>query len=183
MNNFKIATLLSFIIIVILTSLYFTDRNKIKKQRIEISDLEDKVKELEDKNSELESEKEELESKVAEFNTIQNSYVSPNSSYQNTSSNLYSQNNLTEIGTEYAIVVFKQSSCDYFIIENNSGYVLVEWMGGNDPDLGDKIIGSFNSFGTKEFYNKTKETKCNLWVDDYMLSKDNALEKIRDKCN
>jgi hypothetical protein len=56
-------------------------------------------------------------------------------------------------------------------------------MGGNDPDLGDKVSGNFNSFGTKDFYNQSRDRDCRLWIDDYMLSKESALEKIREKCN
>jgi hypothetical protein len=40
-----------------------------------------------------------------------------------------------------------------------------------------------NSYGTKEFYNLSRNSKTKLWIDDYMLSKDRALEKINDKCN
>ena len=30
------------------------------------------------------------------------------------------------------VVAYSKSGCDYFIVETNSGYALLEWYGGND---------------------------------------------------
>jgi hypothetical protein len=39
------------------------------------------------------------------------------------------------------IVVYKKSGCDYYIVNTQLGYALLEWYGGNDPDEGDIIVG------------------------------------------
>lgn len=80
-------------------------------------------------------------------------------------------------------IVYKESGCDYFIVENDEGYILAEWMGGNDPDVDDIIAGDFNSYGMKDFYNLNAESGTRLWIDDYMLSKSSAMEDYFDKCN
>jgi hypothetical protein len=185
MDKLKVFVLITTTILVIILIQLIFDKNKIKSQVLEISNLETKVESLQKKVSDLENEKEELEIKVTQLNAIDNSFnsSSSNSDFQNPSPSLYNSSIQTVNGNGYAVVVYKQSSCDYFILENNSGYIIAEWMGGNDPDQGDKITGSFNSFGTKEFYNQSRDRECRLWVDDYMLSKESALDKIRDKCN
>ena len=48
------------------------------------------------------------------------------------------------VGVSYAargVVVYKKSCCDYYIVESDSGYALLEWYGGNDPDEGDELAG------------------------------------------
>jgi hypothetical protein len=84
----------------------------------------------------------------------------------------------------YGLIALLFFAFTYLIVTDNaSGYIVAEWYGGNDPDLGDKITGDFGSFGMKDYYNQTKELDSRLWLDDYMLSKDDALEKIKDQCN
>jgi len=39
------------------------------------------------------------------------------------------------------VVVYYKSGCDYYIVETNMGYVLLEWYGGNDPSEGDTLVG------------------------------------------
>ena len=112
-----------------------------------------------------------------------------NSVYGNSSnsSTTYSENESISEDDFYeskgtATVVFRHDGCDYMILENNSGYIVAEWMGGNDPDLGDRVAGVFNSYGTKDFYNMRRHSKSRLWIDDYMLSKNSAMDKISDHC-
>lgn len=80
-------------------------------------------------------------------------------------------------------VAYKKSGCDYFIAETVSGYVLLEWYGGNDPDEGDIIVGNFESYGFKDIYNLTADSELRVWVEDYMLSKSSVIEKYFDKCH
>ena len=85
-------------------------------------------------------------------------------------------------GRGFATVIYKSPSCDYFILENQSGYIVAEWMSGNDPNVGDKVTGDFNSFGLRDFYNQTMDSDCSLWIDDYMLDKDDAMDNLKDNC-
>ena len=55
-------------------------------------------------------------------------------------------------------------------------------MGGNEPDGGDVVIGNFNSFGTKDFFNKSDGQDSRLYIDDYSLTEQGAYDKLRGKC-
>lgn len=87
-----------------------------------------------------------------------------------------------QMGKEVGVVVKRFDNCDYFIAETRKGLVILEWMGGYDPDEGDKIRGELSSFGTKDYYIINKDRTSRLWLDDYMLSEEDALEKIREEC-
>lgn len=80
-------------------------------------------------------------------------------------------------------VVYKKSGCDYFIVETISGYVLLEWYGGNDPDKGDIIVGEYESYGFKDVYNVTADDELLVWVEDYWMSKSHAIEEYFDHCD
>ena len=81
------------------------------------------------------------------------------------------------------VVVFYKSGCSYYIVEDNMGYTLLEWYGGNDPSEGDTLVGDFNTYGMKDIYNLTVDAETKVWIEDFMLSKDSVLEKYYDKCN
>jgi hypothetical protein len=81
------------------------------------------------------------------------------------------------------IVVLYKSGCSYYIVEDNMGYTLLEWYGGNNPNEGDTLVGNFNTYGMKDIYNLTADSETKVWIDDYMLSKDRVLEKYYEKCD
>lgn len=80
-------------------------------------------------------------------------------------------------------VVYKKLGCSYFIVETLLGYAILEWYGGNDPDKGDIITGNFESYGFKNIYNLTVDAELRVYVDNYWLSRDRALERYFDKCH
>ncbi len=75
------------------------------------------------------------------------------------------------------------SGCDYFLVETAQGYAILEWYGGNDPDKDDLIVGDFERYGLKTVYNATDDAEIRVWVEDFWLSRDDALEKLVDKCD
>ena len=79
-------------------------------------------------------------------------------------------------------VTHKQSGCDYFVVETTTGYDVLEWYGGHDPDKGDVLIGKFHSYGMHEVYDETADDNLRVWVEDYDLSKEDALEKLVEQC-
>jgi len=81
------------------------------------------------------------------------------------------------------VVVYYKSGCDYYIVETNMGFALLEWYGGNDPGEGDTLVGDFESYGMKDIYNLTADAETTVWVEDYWLSRDSAIEKYYEKCN
>lgn len=78
-------------------------------------------------------------------------------------------------------VVKTFSGCDYFIADGQSGYYVLEWFGGYDPDEGDSITGDIGSYGTKDvIYNNSRSGK--VWVEDFLESWSGAMEEINDHC-
>ena len=87
----------------------------------------------------------------------------------------------SQASTAPITVLLRVRSCDYFIADGPQGYYLLEWYGGHDPDRGDGIYGQLGTYGFKDvLYDGGREGR--LYIDDYMLSKDRALEKLREKC-
>lgn len=81
------------------------------------------------------------------------------------------------------VVVIKNSGCDYFLVEDDHGdYNLLEWYGDHDPDRGDTLVGAFDGYGFKDFYDTSVSGKVHVWQDDWLLSKSRAIEKYADKC-
>ncbi len=79
-------------------------------------------------------------------------------------------------------VVYRRTGCDYMILENSVGSVVGEWYGGMDPSEGDTLVGDLNHYGFKDAVNNTYDSNTKLWIDDYMLSKSRAMEKIDLHC-
>lgn len=168
-----------FIAIVILGIVVYRQRLEIQSKNDEVGNLEEKVKMLQDELSEIKmqdieekrralaAKKKELESKINE-NKMQ----------------LNRRNEIVEgVGNGMATVIYRKEGCDYFIMENSSGCIVAEWFGGHDPDINDQITGSLSSFGFKDLFDKTADSDCRFWIDDYMLSKEDAIEKIKEQCN
>ena len=82
-----------------------------------------------------------------------------------------------------AVVVFYKSGCDYFVADGPNGYYLLEWYGGYDPVEGDVIIGKLNSYGFKNVHYPRRSREGRIYVEDYLLSKDEALEKYFEHCD
>jgi hypothetical protein len=82
------------------------------------------------------------------------------------------------------LVVFRPEGCDYFMcMTPGKDYIVMEWYGGNDPDKGDVLYGSFEDFGFKNGYNLTQKKKLRVWIEDYMLSKSDAIDKLLEHCD
>jgi hypothetical protein len=82
-------------------------------------------------------------------------------------------------------VILKPRGCrSYFLADGDSGGVyLLEWYGGYDPAVGDSLVGDIRSYGFKEVFYPEKNAQGKVYVDDYMLSRSRAIEKLREKCN
>ena len=80
------------------------------------------------------------------------------------------------------VVVYNKSDCDYYIVETNMGYVLLEWYGGNDPGEGAALVGDYESYGMKTVYNLFAEAEARVWVEEYWMSKDDVIEEYYNQC-
>ena len=83
---------------------------------------------------------------------------------------------------EKATVILRVSGCAYFLADGPRGIYVLEWYGGHDPERGETIIGDVGSYGFKDVYYLEKKKEGRLYVDDYLLSKSTALEKLAEKC-
>jgi hypothetical protein len=79
-------------------------------------------------------------------------------------------------------LVFRTGGCDYFVVETSKGYDVLEWYSGHDPDKGDLIVGDFEHYGFKTVYDESADREIRVWVEDYWLSKEDALEKLLEQC-
>ncbi|HEV2549583.1 MAG TPA: hypothetical protein VGU20_19865 [Stellaceae bacterium] len=82
---------------------------------------------------------------------------------------------------ERGVVALKVSGCDYYLIYTNSGYVLVEGYGGHDPWKGEAVAGAFNSYGMKTVFFGSGAGR--IYIEEYWLSADAAVEQLSDKCS
>jgi hypothetical protein len=83
---------------------------------------------------------------------------------------------------DVGIVTHRIGGCDYFLVETRKGYDVLEWYGGHDPDKGDTIAGKFESYGFHSVVDTTADQDIRIYTEDYQLSREDALEKLADKC-
>ncbi len=85
--------------------------------------------------------------------------------------------------TVRGIVVRRISGCDYYLVQNGKDdYAVLEWYGDHDPDKGDVLVGNMKSYGMKTLLDETADESTRAYIEDYSLSKSDALEKLLDKC-
>jgi hypothetical protein len=80
-------------------------------------------------------------------------------------------------------VVKRVSGCDYYMVNAPSGYAILEWYGDYDPDEGDVIRGNFKVYGMHTFFVGANEEETRAYVEEWGLSRDEALEQLSDKCD
>ena len=87
------------------------------------------------------------------------------------------------VHAEVGYVVLEDTpSCDYFVVETGSGYVLLEWYGGIVSVLdGDKVIGDLHSYGMKTIYVEGRG-EMRVWIEDYLMDEEAALDYFYTNC-
>ena len=76
------------------------------------------------------------------------------------------------------------SECsDYFVVSTDDGYALVEWYSGPMPETDDKVVGDFDHFSAEDISVLPGGNRMHVYVEDYGLSKDDAADKLKEKCN
>lgn len=79
-------------------------------------------------------------------------------------------------------VVLRVRGCDYFIADGPQGYYVLQHYGGHDPIRGEGIHGDLGGFGFKDIlYQNGQEGR--VYVDNYLLGKERALERLQEKCS
>ena len=72
-------------------------------------------------------------------------------------------------------VVVYEGQGDYYIIETTSGYVIAERYSGLLYE-DHTIYGRLHSYGFKYFIDLNRDSEVKLYIEDYMLSQDRAIE-------
>lgn len=67
---------------------------------------------------------------------------------------------------------------DYYVVDTGRGCAVVEWYGGDIPSEGDELVGNLDSYGFKDVYNISSKRKTRVYVEDYLLGEDDAIEMI-----
>jgi hypothetical protein len=88
----------------------------------------------------------------------------------------------TVSGSVQGEITHRISGCDYFIVETGTGYDVLEWYSGYDPDKGDALIGAYESYGFHDIKDETTNESVRVYTEDYSLSKTSALEKLTEQC-
>ena len=89
---------------------------------------------------------------------------------------------LFSVASVHGVISHRISGCDYFVVETDTGYDLLEWYGDHDPDKGDTLVGNYESYGFHDVLDETADENVHLYTEDYLLSKSDALEKLADNC-
>lgn len=78
------------------------------------------------------------------------------------------------------VVVYYDYLSDKIIVETTLGYTCAEIYGYSGLlDTGDTIAGDLESYGFHEVYNLTKDDSFRIYIDDYWLDRDRALDWLR----
>lgn len=80
------------------------------------------------------------------------------------------------------VVLEATPGCDYFVVETNMGYSLLERYGGVISIWeGDRVFGEIHSYGFKNIYIEGRG-EMRVWVDDFWMSASDAIQYFRSKC-
>lgn len=72
-------------------------------------------------------------------------------------------------------VVVYEGDDDYYIVETRRGYTVLERRSGSLWE-GHKVRGELNRYGTKYLINRNRDSEVRVYIEDYALSEDDALE-------
>ncbi len=81
-------------------------------------------------------------------------------------------------------VIWEKNGCDYYIIETNKFFVLVEWYKGK-LNSGDKVIGQLHSYNFKYLQNKSRSNdEVKVYIVNYWLKKEECFKWLKEnkKC-
>jgi len=67
---------------------------------------------------------------------------------------------------------------DYFVVDTDNGYTVMERRSGGLINEGDKIVGNLNSYGFKDVYNLSNGNESRVYIEDYRMDEEKAIEMI-----
>ncbi len=82
---------------------------------------------------------------------------------------------MTATGT----VVFVRHN--FYVVETDRGYSVMEWYLERDPEEGDKVSGIFDQPGLQKVYNDTAKRELKVWIYDYWLTEEKARAVLKER--
>ena len=80
------------------------------------------------------------------------------------------------------VVLEDTPGCDFFVVETNKGYALLEWYGGVVTIWeGDEVYGDFESYGFTDVHIRGRGD-MSVWVEDYWVDEADAAEYFYSNC-
>ena len=71
---------------------------------------------------------------------------------------------------------------DLIVIATKSGYTVGEYYGGHYAlREGDVVVGELHSYGTKDIYCPATDRQARVWIDNFWLSEERAVEWVAKK--
>src|SRR5688572_24236575 len=91
--------------------------------------------------------------------------------------------NITTKDSHKGAVCFKVGACDYMIVclKNGNYSVCQDYF--DKCDEGDILVGEFQSYGFTDAYNLTKDDECRIYVEDWEVSNESAMDEWKEECN
>lgn len=77
---------------------------------------------------------------------------------------------------EKAYIAYYDSTKNIIIVETSWGYSVMDLYSYAWISRGDVVIGNFNQYGYTDIYDATADTSLSVYIDNYMLSADTALD-------
>ncbi|TCL39828.1 hypothetical protein EV210_10123 [Anaerospora hongkongensis] len=82
-------------------------------------------------------------------------------------------------GTAAGTVVYVREN--FYVVETDRGYSVMEWYQEKDPEEGDKVSGTFDHPGLQQLYNETAKREFKVWIYDYWLTEEKAHEVLKQR--
>ena len=76
-------------------------------------------------------------------------------------------------------VIWEGKDCDYFIVETNFYFVLLEVYSGR-LRKDDEIKGALHNFGKEELTNNTTSSKVSVWIENYWSEKQQCIAWLKE---
>lgn len=76
-------------------------------------------------------------------------------------------------------IVVYEGKDDYYIVETQRGYTILEWYKGRLYE-GDKVRGELNRYKFHYILNKSRDCEVRVYIEDWGLSEQNALNWMKE---
>lgn len=86
------------------------------------------------------------------------------------------------LSKEKGEVVYSDAYCNYYVVETNYGYNIVQSYNGYRPYEGTLVYGNFSARGTRDFYNYSTDRIFTGVVTDYWLTYQEAQDALDYYC-